>query len=117
MIARPDPFPSRRSDNPYAHREEGTQAWVYSRASLLHLPGQVAYRAQVTPAHDWGEHRTVHLPDIRLARGRVAPQHVGLAIAVKIPHTLDLPGQIAHRARQAAPRDGPAVHQPHMRLA
>src|SRR2546430_3753945 len=51
----------------------------------------------------------VHQVDLVLARRGVAPQDVGLAVAVEIPDPLHLPGLIVHDVDQALCGDRPAV--------
>src|SRR5207245_3765578 len=59
-------------------------------ADPVHLPGLVAHRVDRTRP---GDRDTVHQPDVVLAGRSVAPQDVGLAIAVEVTDPLHLPAR------------------------
>ena len=58
------------------------------------------------------DRRAVHEVDVVLPRSRVPPQDVGLAVAVKVPHTHYLPVLVGHRADVAfCAQDRGAIHE------
>src|SRR5205823_8244809 len=59
----------------------------------------------------------VHQPDVILASRGVAPQDVGLAVAVEVTDPLHLPGLVAQRVDRTRPGDRETVHQPDVVLA
>src|SRR5438477_4316883 len=52
----------------------------------------------------------IHQPDVVLARRDVAPQDVGLAVAIEVADPLHLPRLVAHRDGYTRPRDRVTVH-------
>src|SRR3989442_13942236 len=64
-----------------------------------------------------GDAEPVHQPDVVLARQGVAPQDVGPAVAVEVPHPLDLPRRIGHRGAVALGGARKPVHQPNVVMA
>src|SRR5439155_696228 len=53
-----------------------------------------------------GGAQPIHQPDVVLARRGVAPQDVGLAVAVEVADPVHLPGLVAHKLDRAPPDDG-----------
>ena len=73
-------------------------------------PVQVGHRADETLA--WLDRLAIHEVDVVLSRARVAPQDVGLAVAVEVADARDFPALIGHRAQIAlASPDRGAVHR------
>src|SRR5437773_4025971 len=59
----------------------------------------------------------MHQPDVVLARHGVAPQDVGLAVAIEVADPLHLPGLVAHSVDRTRPGDRETVHQVDVVLA
>src|SRR6266480_7473517 len=64
-----------------------------------------------------GDAQPVHQPDVVLAHRDVAPQDVGLAVAIEVADPLHLPRLVAQRVDRTRPGDRETVHQVDVVLA
>src|SRR5213076_454008 len=102
-----------------SHRREGhdRSRWRGRRQRrVLDLPVRLRHAPQVTLR--CLDRRAVHRVEIVLARRRVAPEHVGLAVAVLVAHGDDLPREVGNGSEGPPGRlDRRAIHRIEIVLA